>query len=252
MAAPLILARTFKDAHAFAQNTLGLSIGHYRVVNSPGTIKAVRGTKLYLVEGWDKRPDRFSMKSAIRYCRNEVIDVATMPAEEPESAIVHAHLAGDVLHDVPEGSASTEEEAEVTCEFCLEIIDTLPRDKPTTIEITVVPDDTPTPQHHLDMVAAVLPGKTTDFFDEPDDAEVKPACLDCGLEEGHTDDCPQVDPFKIDPSEPDVVDKPRPTVVTPEAEALAAQKPKAKRRTRCKSCGNLHFKDEACPTAEDA
>lgn len=82
MAAPLILARTFKDAHAYAQGKLGLTIGYYRVVNSPGTIKAVRGRDLHLVPGWDKRPDRFSMRSAIRYCRNTVIDVAALKAAD--------------------------------------------------------------------------------------------------------------------------------------------------------------------------
>lgn len=82
MAAPLILARTFKDAHAYAQGKLGLTIGYYRVVNSPGTIKAHRGRDLHLVPGWDKRPDRFSMRSAIRYCRNTVIDVAALKAAD--------------------------------------------------------------------------------------------------------------------------------------------------------------------------
>lgn len=236
MAAPLILARTFKDAHSYAQDVLGLSIGYYRVVNSPGTIKAVRGRELHLVPGWDKRPDRFSMKSAIRFCRNTVIDVAALRAEE---AVVHGHIGGEALHDVSPDSETTDEESEVTCAACLEIIETLPRREPT-IQITVVPDETPTPQHHLDMVARVLPNTsngdnmvaegspvTTDFFDEPEVAEETATCVDCGLDE-HAEDCPQAP-------------APKP-----------AEAPKrGRRRSRCKTCGNLHYKEDPCPEGDD-
>lgn len=83
MAAPLILARTFKDAHAYAKDVLGLRFGNYRVVNSVGTLKATRGADLHLVPGWDKRPDRFTMKGALRYTRHNIIDVAEQQAAEP-------------------------------------------------------------------------------------------------------------------------------------------------------------------------
>lgn len=190
MAAPLILARTFKDAHSYAQDVLGLSIGYYRVVNSPGTIKAVRGRELHLVPGWDKRPDRFSMRSAIRFCRNTVIDVAAEPAAP-------ADPRGDL----------TERQLEVAHRYNA-LLDTSNGDN---------------------MVAEGSP-VTTDFFDEPEVAEETATCVDCGLDE-HAEDCPQA---------------PAPT---PEP---APEKPKkARRRSRCKECGNLHYKEDPCPEGDE-
>lgn len=83
MAAPYILAKTLLDAHTFARETLGLGKGHYRVVTSPSSISGRRGTKLYLVPGYEKRHDRFAMKGALKYTRLEKIDAADLLAEEP-------------------------------------------------------------------------------------------------------------------------------------------------------------------------
>ena len=83
MAAPYILARTLREAHAFARETLGLSVGHYRIVNSAGTLKSVRGVDLYLVPGWQQRYDRFAMKSTLRWTRMNVIDAEKQPVEAP-------------------------------------------------------------------------------------------------------------------------------------------------------------------------
>lgn len=83
---PYILARTMKEAHDFARETLGLQYGRYRIVNSPSTIKSVRGVTLYLVPGHEQRFDRFAMKGAIRWTRMDVYDVAERgaPGAEPE------------------------------------------------------------------------------------------------------------------------------------------------------------------------
>lgn len=75
MTAPYILARTLREAHDFAQNELGLGRGHYRLVNSVGTVKAVRDVDLFLVPGWKQRYDRFAMQSALRFCKMNQIDV---------------------------------------------------------------------------------------------------------------------------------------------------------------------------------
>jgi len=83
VAAPYILARTLRDAHTFAQQQLGLGRGHYRIVNSVGTIKSVRNADLYLVPGWRNRYDRFAMQSALRWTHLRVIDVAEQPVEAP-------------------------------------------------------------------------------------------------------------------------------------------------------------------------
>lgn len=84
MAAPLILARTFTDAHEFARGELGLEPGHYQVINSPASIKGRRGLDLYLVPGYEHRYDRFAMRGALRYTHLNVIDVAKMRAEALE------------------------------------------------------------------------------------------------------------------------------------------------------------------------
>lgn len=84
--APHILARTFAEAHTFARDTLGLNPGYYRVVNSVGTLKSVRGVDLYLVPGWKNRFDRFAMSNAIRWTRMNIIDVAEqIQASAPEA-----------------------------------------------------------------------------------------------------------------------------------------------------------------------
>lgn len=76
MAAPLILARTFTEAHEFARDELGLAAGHYQVVSSPAALKGRQGVDLYLVPGHQNRYDRFAMQGALRYTRLNVIDVA--------------------------------------------------------------------------------------------------------------------------------------------------------------------------------
>lgn len=81
MTAPYILAKTLADAHRFAQDELGLTRGHYRIVTSPSTIKGIFGADLYLVPGWTQRHDRFTMKSALRWTRLNKIEVA--PRDRP-------------------------------------------------------------------------------------------------------------------------------------------------------------------------
>lgn len=187
MAAPLILGRTFKQAHAFARDVLGLSFGHYRVVNSPGTIKAVRNTKLYLLEDWDKRPDRFSMKTAMRYCRNEIIDTT-----------VEAPIVDD-------RGELTERQLEVAYRYN-RLIGTI--------------SSTPVVVHESQEAAkAASLAEATDFF------------ITSGV----------MSPEGFTTSEP-----------TPEPE-VAEEKPKrGRRRSRCKTCGNLHYKEDPCPPSEDA
>ena len=161
MKQPYILARTMKEAHGFARETLGLQYGSYRIVNSPSTIKSVRGAELYLVPGYQNRFDRFAMKGAIRWTRMTVIDVAVqgLPVAEPEP--VEPEPVTDGL-------------------------------EPAGVQITI------------DEMLALNQTSNGDNM----------------VAEGG-------------PAEPE-----------PEA------KPKAKRRSRCKECGLLHFKDEPCPEAD--
>ena len=100
---PYILARTIKEAHDYARGPLGLEHGTYRIVNSPSTLKAVRGAELYLVPGWQNRHDRFAMKGALRWTRMIVIDVAEQaeaPAEPDEDAPLSDFEATDFVLDL--------------------------------------------------------------------------------------------------------------------------------------------------------
>lgn len=178
---PYILARTLKDAHDFAKDR-GFERGRYRVVNSSGTVKSVRNADLYLVPGWENRYDRFAMKSAIRWCRMNIIDVATL--EEPAPV-------------EPYG--------------------------PPPVDSAIVDSFTP-----------VSDDEVQDFFavdSEPADPEIQ-AVIDDLSPAGEQLAIPVPDP------EP-----------TPEAEKPAEAKP-GRRRSRCKDCGNLHYKGEPCPPAE--
>lgn len=208
MAAPLILARTFKDAHRYAQDVLGLRIGYYRVVNDSGTIKAVRGTEIHLVPGWDKRPDRFKMKGAMRYCRNRIIDVAAQQA------------ASDPRGDL------TERKLEVAYRYNRILASN-------TLETE---EDRETPK--LDALMSETFMGETNFFDTavPTPAEVAEA-----INDGTAGDL--LIPFDLD--EPEVAADSPAAATPPEP----ARKP-GRRRSKCKTCGNLHYKDDPCPESE--
>lgn len=88
MAVKYILARTMKEAHAFAHDELGLEKrSEYRVVTSSGTIKSVRGRDLYLVPGWKGRADRFKIQSVLRWTRMNVIDIENQQLDSTISEI---------------------------------------------------------------------------------------------------------------------------------------------------------------------
>jgi hypothetical protein len=78
VAPPFILARNYSEAQRFALHELGLGKGHYRLVTSTSSISGRRNTDLYLVPGWERRADRFALKSALRYTRLNLIDVAEL------------------------------------------------------------------------------------------------------------------------------------------------------------------------------
>lgn len=112
MAAPYILAHRLSDAHRFAQDELGAARGYYRIVTSPGSIKGPVGADLFLVPGWERRYDRFSMKTALKFTRLNVIDVeewrreqAEEPADGPTERDLEVAYRYNALRD-----ASQEEE----------------------------------------------------------------------------------------------------------------------------------------------
>lgn len=143
MAAPLILARTMGDAHAYARGELGLTRGRYQIVTSPSTISGRRGSDLYLVPGHEKRHDRFAIRGALRYTRLNVIDVAKLRAEAPEEQPdgltptgVQLTLGGDfteffiasLVETVTDGEHETEESLTAAAEA--EIVEVLQDEEP--------------------------------------------------------------------------------------------------------------------------
>ena len=198
MAAPYILARNLRDAHAFAREELGLRQGHYRIVNSASTVKSVRNADLYLVPGWEGRYDRFAVKGAMRWTRMNVIDVAAQGLEQPDREDPRGPLTDDLLNlayaeDIVRSGGDTS-----TLGFKSESDGLMPPGE--------------------QMVIA----EASDFFDLPEDV-----------------DAPLNDPA---PQQEDAF--PEPEVKDPEP------KPANRRRSRCKSCGNLHYKGDPCPDGD--
>lgn len=182
MAATYILARTFREAHLFAKDVLGLDAGYYRVVNSVGTLKAVRGADLHLVPGWRRRSDRFAFESALRWTRMNVIDVELQQAEEP-AAPAPAEPVQTPESEHPENGD----------------------------DVPVSPDDAT-----AFVLELHLPADVDAPLDEP---------------EPKTDDASEAP--------------------TPEPEVAEEKPKKNRRRSRCKECGNLHFKEDPCPESDD-
>lgn len=182
MAAPYVLARNLREAHAFAREELGLRQGHYRIVNSASTIKSVRGADLYLVPGWANRYDRFAMKGAMRWTRMNVIDVAEQPAvrEDPRGPLTDDLIDLAYAEDIVRSGGDT-----------------------TALGFKSESDGLTPPGEQMTIADA------TDFVvSSNEDTEV------------------------VSSNE----DKPK----------------KNRRRSRCKECGNLHFKEDPCPTDGDS
>lgn len=195
MAAPYILARTMKEAHDFARETLGLPYGRYRIVNSPSTIKSVRGADLYLVPGHGARFDRFAMKGAIRWTRMHVIDV------EADGLPTQGDPRGPLTDEVREMAYA----------------------------------------EHAVRSGQGAPGISSSVQDG-----LNPP----GVQMSFDDLFSNIDA----PAAPSPAAEPEAEEVKEKAEEIAAEEKPAKRRrrSRCKDCGELHFKDEACASNDES
>jgi hypothetical protein len=185
--APYILARTFGDAHAYATEKLGLGKGTYRVVNSPATLKAVRGVDLHLVAGHEKRWDRFAMTQAMRWTRMNIIPVVTEQAEEPVEVDEVEHIF-DATNFFVNATSGVDWDAPGDPLATLEAMKSIMgSDFPPPVNevhtITAVPDDTPAPASHLALVARVLPAPAEEPVVEesgPKPTQRRRRCKDCG------------------------------------------------------------------------
>jgi len=187
VANPYILAKTMKDAHAFARDFLDLRPGRYRVVTSSSSISGPRGADLYLVPGWDERYDKFAVKGALRYTRLNVIDASELEAKAPE---------------VPDNLV------------------------PPGVQLTIVDD-----------ASAFFDNVTNGSDMIAEGSPVAPEADRVDILQAMSDEVAKVEE-KTEQTEIPLVEEP------------PAEAPKKRRRSRCKDCNTLHYKDESCPEAE--
>lgn len=102
MAAPRIIARDWTSAHAFARETLGFDRGTYVVVTGAVSLSGIRNVDVYLAPGWRCRPDRFSIQSALRWGRLNVINAERVSADPVEQEVLAEELGQPVDEDVLE------------------------------------------------------------------------------------------------------------------------------------------------------
>lgn len=177
--ATLVLARNTREAHK-AASLLGLPRKSYRVVNSATAIRAVHRARLYLVEGWDRRPERFVMKAQMR---------------------LHRRL--EVICFDPAAEVSPEPKVEI-------------------VEHESMPD------------TAALMGDFNAFFEALDEA----------FENSEVDSVG--DFFDIKET-----DEGQAAEAQQGEDAAPHEEPaRRRRRSRCKQCGALHFKEDSCPEDE--
>lgn len=216
MANPYILAKTMKDAHAFARDFLDLRPGRYRVVTSSSSISGPRNADLYLVPGWEKRHDRFALKGAMRYTRLNVIDGSELEPKGAPEQTDGLNPPGVQLSIVDDASAF----------FDNAVPSTAPPAEDWKAEL----------EKHLEPVGFAL-------SDDPQVQArqiIESAAAEAdrnSLLQAMSDEVAEVEEKDVQfelPAEP-------PAPAEPE---------KKRRRTRCKSCNTLHFKDESCPEAE--
>lgn len=217
MAAPYILARNLKEAHAFAREQLGLRQGHYRIVNHASTIKSVRGADLYLVPGWENRYDRFATKGAMRWTRMNVIDVAKQAVnrEDPRGPLTDDLLDLAYAEDIVRSGGDT-----------------------TALGFKSESDGLTPPGEQMTLVDAtdfVVPAEPRDRAEVMQELE---ATLEPeGWEPPETLDADQVLRLAAGETGAEVAPTPEP-------------KPANRRRSRCKDCGTLHFKGDPCPDGD--
>lgn len=208
---PHILARTLKEAHDFAKSR-GFERGRYRVINSSGTLKSVRNVDLFLVPGWERRYDRFQMKSAIRWTRMNIIDVAKL--EEPAPVVDPFASVETITFD---------ESMEITQAQAHEFFG-LPADVDAVSDdiIPLVLSEGSTPDLPLapDALEA-LNRLSTPLLAVPDDLQPPGEQIAIAIPDGGTPD-----------------------------DGTRTEKKPGRRRSRCKDCGDLHYKGDPCTPSE--
>lgn len=213
-----ILARNRQEAKRVAD---ALEVGRFTYVTSPLSVKSLRSGVCLLVEGWQTRADRHAIKSAMRWTRGVTyIDVDPSHAEEDLEPIQADFTQffqeprpdfTDFLAVQPEGA---------------ETIGYMGEEGVHIVEPEPAPEPTPDP------FAELAEGKRR-FEAAVEEMERKKKLHERMRELGVTPPTDEVIETQIEPKSA--------------PESAPEQKKPGRRRSRCKSCGNLHYKEDPCP-----
>lgn len=231
----LILAKSIREAGTYAR-LAGLKRGTYRPVAKGAQIRAVRAAEIHILPSFTKAPSRHAILAALRYSRHEIfyVDPADFAESEFEFACDYCSEKDPHVHTPEDAQIRllgdlTERQLEVAYRYN-SLRDQAIEDQKTKIHVFVVPDDTEPPQSHTDLVERVMPTK-----------------IDIGALSAANIGDGAISSSQI---QANVVELP--VVEVPDAiENAPAEKPVQRRRTRCATCTQLHFKDEACPTTSE-
>jgi len=226
MAVPKIVARNFSEAHAFARDYLGLPVGRYRVISSSAALFG-RSGDVYLVPGWDKRPDRFAIQNKIRYSRLNFINVETLEdsAEEQDD------------DQVSNGDNMISEGSPVLTVFPGSHV-TVFQDSSNFIEqVSEAVSDEQLASFVREGFSDVIESEVAD----DDDSDVKEDDSDKDVDERHTPE--EWDQAVKDQDEWQLTREP-----LPESDDRPLN---GRRRRRCKECGNLIHPDDVEDHARD-
>lgn len=212
-----IVARSRREASAYAADT-GLTRNDYRVISEAGQVRAARHGAIHLVPGWQQHPRRYAIKTALRFARIPVMDIE---AEVPGSLTVQ--ITGD----------STQLDAGLAAAIeALEMISASEQpDSPVDEEaVTTTLEDL--------EAAGVIEAEGW----EPPPALSAEQILRLAAGESGADVAPTVSS-----------DDEQTGTTEPSEDPAPDEEPQQnRRRSRCKTCGNLHFRNEACPTEDGA
>lgn len=247
----LVLARSITEANRYAK-AVGLPRFSYRAVRNAGAIRGVRHAEVHLLSTFLDRLDRHAIMAALRHARTlEVfyVDVHDFPDLLPGRAPDGEAVLSTYVEDQGDGMGPqiTIEEAIAETEALAQQLKDAGVDHP---EVNAILE-----HGALDEIVispesmAVIREDNPELADAIEQANPELADFSTQYPEGGDPDegpNPLIKPDPEEPSEPTGAPEPS------EEPAPPAEEPTKRRRSRCKDCGSLHFKDEACVPSEPA
>lgn len=236
MGATLILAKNTGEGFKYARQ-IGLKQGSFRLVRDAHAIRGVRHAEVHLLPSFLERWDRHTILGALKWARTlEVFYVDPADIFPPERDDFEHLDPRDADKLVPSDPTGLSEEEKVEIESHLE---------PEGFELSS--DPAVQAQQILESAARIDPEVEAELeqidhdpeFDADTAAQAQQIIdgveYDWGLSTGTSFDFPEESSAQT--TAPEQVEDPAPT----------QESRKGRRRSRCKSCGTLHWKDESCP-----